>query len=747
MANSDLKKPQLRPKSPPPGKALPLVDPLVLEESLRPKKRQPVEIPELTLKDVLGSFLKWSATDIDVEHLVSGLPIKDGVLTEELMPRALDRFGFDAVLIQHRKVKRLTFPCCIALSTGGYVIALAQKGDAVQLLDFNQAECILEVPLETIQKLYSGRAFQLNPSVDLLLEKHSSGSEKKHWFWGRILLHKSRLFEVILATAFANVLAVVTSLFALQVYDRVIPGQSEATLWVLASGAGLAILFEGILRISRARLVDHIGKEAEIEISSDIFERMIAMKLDKRPAPPGAIVHMVREFSAVKEFFTNVAVGVVADLPFAVVFLLLIYGIAGHVVWIIVFGAVLIVLPNVAFQGRMARLSKETMGGMSSASRLLTEVSYGLETVKANKAESLFQGRWEEIIALNALKTTEQRSLRAFLTYWATSVQQATYIFAVIACVYAVFAGDLSTGAIIAIGILTTRTLSPISQLSQALSSWQNMKVSLSALETIITSEQDHDRQRTYIRRPVFEGNLSLQMVKFSHPGTKTVAVDVPKIELKRGMRLALLGANGSGKSTLLKVAAGLYQPLSGDVLIDGLDIRQIDPVNVRANIGYMSQEIQMFQGTLRENLACGSFKYSDDKLFEALDFGGLGTFAKHHPEGLDLKIGDGGGGLSIGQKQSIGLARLFLQDPAIILMDEPTSAFDQDLEAAVVGKLSKWIGNRACIVATHRPLILSKMTHVAVLQVGKMTIAGERDVVLKNITTARSDRQKTSAS
>jgi ATP-binding cassette, subfamily C, bacterial LapB len=696
------------------------------------RKGQP--IPSLKLQNAVAALLRWHSVDVDADRLIEGLPVVDGTLSEDLISRAVDRVGYKVAWTHEKAVRNLIYPCCIALASGDYAIAFDQDGKAVQVLDAQQTGAYRNVPLEELQKDYALRAFQCLPGTDLLLEKHASGNEKKHWFWGRLLLQKRSLFEVILASFFANVLAVVTGLFALQVYDRVIPGQAEATLWVLASGVGLAILFEAILRISRARLIDQVGKEAEIEITSDLFARTIGMKLDKRPASPGNIVHMVREFSSVKEFFTTAAVGVVADLPFAFVFLLLIYGIAGPVVWIIAVGAVLIVLPNILFQSRMARLSKETMGGMSSASRLLTEASYGLEAVKSTRSESMFQKQWEEIIALNAFKTTEQRSLSAFLTYWSTSLQQTTYVFALIGCVYLVFAGEVSVGAIIAIGILTTRTLSPITQLSQVLSRWQNMKTALGALEAVMSSEQDRSPERSYIRRPRLHGNLKFHKLRFVHPGTKTAALDIGNLNVEAGMRLALLGSNGSGKSTLLRLAAGLYDPTEGELLVDDLDMRQIDPSDLRRNIGYLPQETQMFRGTLRDNLTSGTQKRTDEELLEALVFSGLGEFVKHHPEGLDLQISDGGQGLSSGQKQSIGLARLYLQDPSIILLDEPTSTLDPTLESTIVPRIGKWIGSRSCIVATHRPQILSIMTHIVVLQQGQVILQGDRDATLKKL-------------
>lgn len=692
------------------------------------------EVPSRSLHDALNALIWHSKIEIEPGRLLEGIPLPPEGLTVSLLDRCVDRLGYKLLWITTKSLETLPIPCCLKLSENEYCIVVSKNEAALYTLDNADIDSYQKISVDKFNSNFVYRAFQLIPSTDLLLEAHSTQENSKHWFWSRLLGHNKSLIDIIIGSLFANVLAVFVSLFAMQVFDRVIPAQSEATLWVLAGGVLLAIIFEAILKLARARLIDRVGKEAEIEIYSDIFHRMISMKLDKRPASPGAIVSMVREFSGVKEFFTNTAVGVVADLPFAFIFLLLLYGIAGNVVWIIVLGAVLIVIPNIALQGKMLRLSNEAQGGMSSASRLLTEVSYGLETVKVTQSESDFQGQWEEIIGLNAVKTSEQRALRAFLTYWAAGIQQATYVFAVITSVYLVFSAQLSTGAIIAIGILTTRTLSPVSQLSQALSSWQNMKSALDAVEAVVNAEQERNDERTYIRRPRLHGSIAFERVRFSHSPISSLALDVSRLNIESGTRLALLGPNGAGKSTLLRLASGLVHTVEGEINLDGLDLRQIDPGDLRRNIGYLPQEILMFRGSLRMNLTSRAGHRSDDELFQALDFGGLSEFVKRHPEGLDLQIEDGGQGLSVGQRQSIGLARIHLQDPSIILMDEPTSALDQNLEKEVVERIGKWVGARTCVVATHRPTILSQMTHIAVLQHGRIIMTGERDAVLNKL-------------
>lgn len=695
-----------------------------------------------TLATAVVGYFRSLSVDLERNQLLSGLPVSEGRLTEELLPRAVKRFEH-IVTWQNTGVKGLATPCCVQLNDDSYAVVMEKTKSEIVVLDPLDLSAVRRLKLKEFEKTFSRRSFRIMPSLALLQQKHSVGKHWFHWFWARLLSKPGVLLDITVSSLFANILAVVTALFVMQVYDRVIPGQSESTLWVLAAGVGIAILFEALLRVSRAKVVDRMGKEAEIDISAELASRVLGMKYNKQPAPPNMIVHSVREFSAVKEFFTTASVGVVADLPFVFVFLALIYGMAGNVVWVIIAGAALIIIPSLLVQGKMARLSKESMGGMASASRLLTEAVYGLETVKVTRSQPFFQRQWEEIIALNAVKTTEQRSISAALTYWATSMQQSTYVFAVIAGVYMIFAGDFTTGSILAVSILSTRTLGPISQLSQVFSRWQNMKVALQSIDMIMKAELERDPGRSYIRKARLIGKIEVKDVQFAHQNAKYASLHVKSLIIEPGTRLALLGPNGSGKSTLLRLMSGLFEPVSGELLIDGVDIRQIDADDIRQNIGYLPQEVRMFRGTLRENLTGSGVACSDDLLMEALDFGGLGHFVRQHPDGLDLTVVDGGDGLSIGQRQSIGLTRLFLQDPAIILLDEPTSALDQALEVEVVNKLGEWIASRTCIIATHRPQILSQVSRIVILQHGKIVLDDEREAALKQITKPAAQQQK----
>lgn len=313
-------------------------------------------------------------------------------------------------------------------------------------------------------------------------------------------------------------------------------------------------------------------------------------------------------------------------------------------------------------------------------------------------------------------------------------VQQATYVVAVIVGTYLVFAGAFTVGSIIAVGILTGRTLGPLTQLAGILARWGNVKAALDGLDAVAQAAQDTDATRCYLRAADPRGHFELRDVTFLYDADGGPVLDVAGLAILPGQRLAILGANGSGKSSLLKVLSGLYAPSTGRVLMDGTDMTQIAPRDLRRHIGYLGQDVRLFCGTLRDNLNLTMMERDDARLMAALDFAGLGAFVRGHHRGLDLEILDGGAGLSIGQRQSIGWARLWLQDPKICLLDEPTAALDQALETALVTRLQSWCAGRTVVIATHRAPILALVHRTLVLQCGRLLVDGPRDAVMRHL-------------
>ena len=683
-------------------------------------------------------------SDVLVSDLEQSLLLNadgEGFVDAASLAEAIAATGLLSVVEPVKKLESSLWPALAEMTSGQWVLVLAQNGDTLIIYDSSRGDKRAEVDLSEFRPYFTGQIVRAEASLSEVERSHDTGTRRKHWFWGQFPKFSRHFAEVALGSMVANLLAVAVALFSLQVYDRVIPHQSQATLWVLAAGAGLALLLEAALKIARARLIDGAGRQIELKVQTLLMDRILGMRSDVAGRSPSQLFSSMREFGSVREFFTASTVGAVADIPFVFIFLLIVASIAGNVVWVLVAGGILMVLPSFFLQRKMIRLTQEMQGASTKSSRLLHEAVSELDTIKTQRGEDRFRRVWQELTALQALKSSDQRRLASTLTFWSQGVQQATYVGAVIAGTYLVFQGQFTVGSIIATGILTGRTLAPLTQLAGTMARWGNVKAALDGLDSVAEAEQDEAEDRSYLRREKLQGGYELRELTFRYDEDAAAVLDISGIAILPGQHVAVLGANGSGKSTLLKLLTGLYAPDTGRVLMDGTDMGQIAPRDIRRMVGYLGQEVRLFSGTLRDNLNLNMLEQDDDRLFDALDFAGLGQFVKNHPKGLDLEIRDGGAGLSIGQRQSIGWARLWLQDPVVCLLDEPTAALDQTLEKTLISRLERWLEGRTAVIATHRVPILSLTSRTIVLQNGRMAVDGPRDKVLEHLTNAREVR------
>ncbi len=630
------------------------------------------------------------------------------------------------------------WPALAQMTSGQMVLVIAQEGCTLFVYDKTCPDQRAEVQIADFAPYFSGKIIRARSSLKQLEERHALTADRAHWFWGAFRAQRRAFAEVALGSLFANILAVAVAMFSLQVYDRVIPHQSESTLWVLALGAFLALALEMALKLARSGLMDMAGRRIELSVQGLLMERLLGMKAAPGRRSPSQLFSAMREFSSVREFFTASTIGTLADIPFIFVFFALVASIGGNLVWVLVAGAILMVLPGFLFQKRMIALTQSTQGASARAAKLLHEAIYEHETVSTARGADRFKRIWEELITLSAVKSSEQRKLSGALTYWAQMIQQATYIAAVVIGTYKVFDGEFTVGSIIAIGILTSRTLAPLTQLSATMARWSNVRAALDGLDAIAEADQVQAEGRSYLRAERISGDYELRQLNFKYDPDGATQVDIPALRIPAGQRVAVLGANGSGKSTLLKLFAGLYEPQAGRILLDGVDIGQLHPRDLRRAVGYLGQDVRLFSGSLRDNLNLTQLERDETRLYAALDFAGLGPFVRSHPRGLDLELRDGGEGLSVGQRQSIGWARLWLQDPTVVILDEPTAALDTTLETTLVSRLESWLTGRTAIIATHRVPILALTARTLILQNGKMAVDGPRDAVLAHLTKAK---------
>lgn len=657
-----------------------------------------------------------------------------GDVTIKALARALDSTGVRHKVSHNVRLGPEAWPAMTMMTNGQAVLVLSQTEDTLTIFDTTCPDNRAEVALAEFAPFFSGTVLSGRPPLKEVVARNIPTLDSAHWFWGEFPRYRKQVTEIMAGSLVANLLAVAVALFSLQVYDRVIPHQSQATLWVLTLGVALAIGLEGVLKLARARLTDAAGRQIELNVQKNLMRRLIGMRSDKRPLPPSGLFAAMREFGSVREFFTSSTLSTLADVPFVAVFLLLIGSIAGPIVFAIIAGGILMLVPAYFMQKRMIELTRQTQGANAKAGRLLHEVVTELDTLKTQRGEEKMMQVWGELIELSSHSNAEQRRLSNSLTYWSQAVQQGTYIAAVVLGTFMVFAGEFTVGTIIATGILTSRTLAPLTQLASTMARWGNVKTALEGLDAIALAPQEKEAERSYMRREKIEGQFELSEVMFRYDEDGAPTLDVPAVKITPGQSVAILGVNGSGKSTLLKVLTGLYAPDRGRVLLDGTDISQIDPRDLRRNIGYLSQDVRLLSGTLRDNLNLTMLERDNDRLMQALDFAGLGPFVRGHHKGLDMEIQDGGAGLSVGQRQSIGWARLWLQNPGVVLLDEPTAALDQALEKTLVSRLEGWLRGRTTVIATHRMPILALTERTLILQAGRMVIDGPREKVLSHL-------------
>jgi ATP-binding cassette, subfamily C, bacterial LapB len=683
----------------------------------------------------LGSlFASLMGATVPATDLLEHLQIDDAKADAKGMARALTALGLQARLENVANPGPAHWPALAEMSSGQLVLVIGQSDTAVEVYDSTCADMRAEVSFTEFSTVYTGRLLRGRVTVRDLEARHTDDPTPPHWFWGEFRHHRRAFSEVAAGSLVANLLAVSVALFSLQVYDRVIPHQSEPTLWVLAIGALLAIALEGVLKLARSELMDMSGRKIELSVQARLMKRLLHMKMHPGVRRPSQLFSAMREFGSVREFFTASTIGTLTDLPFILIFLALVASIGGNLVWVLIAGGILMVAPGFLFQKRIIALTQATQGASMRASKLLYEAVFEQETLTTTRGEERVQRIWAELATLSAVKTSEQRRLTNILTYWAQGVQQVTYILAVVVGAYLVFAGDFTVGTIIAIGILTGRTLGPLSQLSATMARWTNIKAALTALDMIADAPQAEAQGRTYLRRDKVVGAFELAALQFKYDPQGAATVDIPALVIPAGQHLAVLGTNGSGKSTLLRLLAGLYEPTGGRVLLDGVDIAQVHPRDLRRGVGYLGQDVRLFSGTIRDNLNMTQMERDDDRMFQALDFAGLGPFVRSHPRGLDLEIKEMGEGLSVGQRQSMGWARLWLQDPSVVILDEPTASLDHTLESTLVSRLHIWLEGRTAIIATHRVPILQLTTRTLILQNGRMAVDGPRDAVLAHL-------------
>lgn len=677
---------------------------------------------------LLCQQLGRKATENDLRD---GMPLVGGKLSLIDVPRALRRVDISARVsaMPLASMNERLLPALLLLRDGTTVLLVSLEGSSPVTLS-PESGGTTDLDLASLEAIYTGTAVFAKPQY------HADGragdfaqDKKEHWLKGPLKSCWPSYLEVGIASMAANLLAVATSLFALQVYDRVVPNNAFDTLWVLASGVMIAMILEFVLRSVRGYLLDVTGKRLDLKLSLRLFEQILQLRLSARPKSTGAFGNLIREFETVREFFTSSTAGTISDMPFVIVFISVIAYIGGPVAWIPTAAIALMLLPSVFMQGKLAVLSRKNLKEGAIKQGVLFESVDQMETIKVTRAEGRNLKIWELLSAEMAENTIQIRRLSIFLTYGSALIQQLCYVGIVIVGVYEISQANMTVGGLIACSMLGSRAVAPINQVAGILIRWQHVKVALEGLNSLMEAPIEREPGRQYVHKQI-KGRYTLEGVQYNYTKDSLPALNISKLEIKAGEHIVLLGRNGSGKSTLLRLLAGLNDHTAGNLLVDGVMLNQIDPGDRRRAIGYLPQDAALFYGTLRDNLLLDGEGHDDETLFRALDAVSLGNAVRNHPLGLDMPI-TGNGSVSGGQRQAICLARVLLQDPRIIILDEPTAAFDQESEAHVVNLLRRFSQGRTLIVGTHKRALLSLGQRGLVLHEGKLAMDGSlKDII-----------------
>ncbi len=555
---------------------------------------------------------------------------------------------------------------------------------------------------------------------------------EKNWFWSIVLKDWKRYIDIMFASLLANVLALATIIFSMQVYDRVVPSQSIPTLWVLAGGVLIAAIFEFSLRVARIYLSDIIGKRADLRISDRVFGHALRIKNNQRSRSTGTFISQIRELEGVRELVTSTTVSAIADLPFFFLFLAIFWIIGGNLFWVMLLVVPLMIIPALLAQKPLARLAQEGMRESAIRNAMLVESVQGIEDIKLLRAEPRFQNQWNHMNDISADVSMRQRKIVGLITAWTQKIQSLTYAIVVLVGCFAVMEGEMTTGALVACSILSSRMLAPISQITGVLGRLQQAKVAKQSLDELMKKEVDQPDRAHLIHRAALLGEYELTGVSFKYnEDDPKPSLMIPKLQIQAGEKIAILGRNGAGKSTLLQLLSGMQEPVQGTIYLDGLDLSLIDPADVRRDMGLLNQNSQLFYGSVRENLTLGAPLASDEDIIQALTITGALAFVQDKKEGLDHVILEGGVGFSGGQRQALLLTRLLIRQPNIVLLDEPTASIDDVAEKQFIDHLKGWLAHRTLIVATHRRAVLELVDRIIVINDGKIVMDGTKEQIL----------------
>lgn len=690
--------------------------------------------------------------------LTAGLPIGKAGITPLLFLRAAERADMRANMAE-RTLESLAIapnlPCIVTLNHGqaciiwgiehpkGKAPKKGKKNEKITLdpgtvftVQFPETKDEKQViALEELQKLYTGYAFFVRPIARS--DERAGPAEidnARDWFWAALKKNKVLYTEVLIAAVMINIFAIAGSVFIMNVYDRVVPNNAFDTLWVLAAGILIVYVFDFLLKNLRAHLLDVAGRKADVQISASLFEQILGMTMTARPPSAGVLASNMREFETLRDFFTSATMVTIVDLPFVLIFIGFIALIGGPIAFVPLAAIPIVIGVGFLLQKPLQKVIRQSLNESALKNALLFETIIGLETIKVQAAEGHTQRQWEELTDKASRTSVRSRRLSAFAQNWAVFVQQVVSVLIIIVGVFLIADGQLSMGALIACVIISGRAMAPLAQVAGLMTRYNQSKEALFHLDELMKKPVERPFGKHFVPMPDCKGTVEFRDVTFNYPGQTTPAVNGLSFTIQPGDRVGIIGAVGSGKTTLERLLINLYEPTSGSVQIDGTDVRQIDPGDLRRNVGAVQQSPQLFYGSVRDNITMGHETAPDRSVLKAAELSGVMEFLKDSSAGLDTPVGERGDSLSGGQRQAVAIARALLYDPPILVLDEPTASMDPASENRLKLRLDKLCEGKTTILITHKGAMLGLVNKLILIDRGRLVAYGPKDEVIRKL-------------
>ena len=710
-------------------------------------------MPSKNIKDPLLEclviFTKLHNKPYSAEALTEGLPVSSQTHTIELFSitgskalfsRAAKRAGFTSTLVNKsiEDISPLVLPCILVLK--GRKACILEKFDKannrVKIISPQMDSGENWVDIDVLKDEYLGYCFYLKKEFvsEDRTKTYLIDKQKSHWFWGTLKRSSDIYRDVIIASIVINLFVLASPLFTMNVYDRVVPNNATETLWVLAIGIIVIYVLDMFLKLTRAYFLEIAGKKSDVIMSSLIFEKVLDLQMATRPKSIGSFANNLKEFDSIRSFFTSSTIAALVDLPFTIIFLIVIYFLAGNIVFIPITISIIIVIYMFFVKGPLQKSIESTYEANAIKNGILIETLSGMETVKTMGGTGLAQWNWEEATGEIANRSVKTKILTNSINTVTAFLVQINTVTVVIFGVYMIKDMELTMGALIASVILSSRAIAPMGQVVGLAASYQQTKTAYKTVEDIMQMPVERPEGKKFVRRESIKGDIEFQDVTFSYPDAQKGALNKVSFKIRAGEKIGIIGKNGSGKTTIEKMILGLYEPKDGSILVDGIDINQIDPVDLRKSIGYVPQDVVLFNGTVKENIVYRYPAIDDASILRAAKLSGTDEFINAHPLGFDMPVYERGEGISGGQRQSIAIARAFLFDSPIVILDEPTNSLDNTTEAKIKKLLAQNIKDKTVILVTHKSSLLSLVDRLIVMDNGRVVMDGSKQSVLAKL-------------